>query len=120
MKTFRELVVWQKAMSFVTEIYKASGSFPKEEMYGLSGQIRRCAVSIPSNIADGFGRGTTANYIRFLLISAGSLFELQTQMEIARNLNFIGSADFQTLHDATREVERLLTALIRKLQSKTL
>ena len=87
MKTFRDLLVWQKSMSFVTEIYKVSKSFPKEEVYGLISQIRRSAVSVPSNISEGYGRQGINDYLRFFNIAFASLFELQTQLEIAFNLN---------------------------------
>ena len=82
MKTFRELIVWQKAMSFVTEVYQVSKQFPKDETFGLTSQIRRSAVSIPSNISEGYGRQGLNDYLRFLNIAMASLFELQTQLEI--------------------------------------
>ena len=91
MKTYRDLIVWQKSMVLVTEVYKISKEFPNDETYGLTSQIRRCAVSIPSNIAEGYGRNSTNDYIHFLRIATGSLYELQTQMEIALNLHYIGS-----------------------------
>jgi four helix bundle protein len=115
-KTFRDLLVWQKAMNLVTETYKVTRSFPKEEWYGLVQQIRRCAVSIPSNIAEGYGRKATNDYIRFLQISIGSLFELQTQLEISLNLEYIRKDAFVILFESTREVERMLVTLINKLQ----
>ena len=79
MKTFRDLLVWQKSMSFVTQVYKISKSFPLEENFGLTSQIRRCALSIPSNISEGYGRESLNDYLRFLNIAMASLFELQTQ-----------------------------------------
>lgn len=88
MKTFRDLLVWQKSMSFVTEIYNESKSFPKEETFGLTSQIRSSAVSIPSIISEGFGREGVKDYLRLLNIAISSLFELQTQLEIAFNLKF--------------------------------
>ena len=96
-KTFRDLLVWQKAMILVTDVYRASSSFPREEQYGLTSQLRRCAVSIPSNIAEGFGRDSTNDYLRFLSIANGSLYESQTQLEIARNLEFFGEQQFTAL-----------------------
>lgn len=87
MKTFRDLLIWQKAMTLVTNCYSISSSFPKEEMFGLTSQIRRCFISIPSTISEGCGRGTNKDYHRFLTISLGSLFEFQTQLEIAYNLH---------------------------------
>ena len=114
-RTFRDLVVWQKAMALVTEIYRHTKSFPKDETYGLISQIRRSAVSIPSNIAEGFGRHATNDYLRFLRISMGSLFELETQIEISRNLRYLNTDEFGTLDSNCREVERMLSSLIRSL-----
>jgi four helix bundle protein len=88
MKTYRDLQVWQKAMQLVTEIYGNTRSFPAEELYGLTSQIRRCAVSIPAKLAEGYGRNSTQDYVRFLRIASGSLYELQTLLEIACNLTF--------------------------------
>jgi len=80
MNSYRELQVWQKGMVLVTEVYLLTNKFPKEELYALTSQIKRCAVSIPSNIAEGFGRRHKQDYIRFLEISRSSLYELQTQL----------------------------------------
>ena len=79
MKTFRDLIIWQKPMTLVTKVYKISNTFPNNEAYGLTSQIRRCSISIPSNIAKGYGRNYTNDYIHFLRIATGSLYELQTQ-----------------------------------------
>ncbi len=117
-KTFRELIVWQKSMQLVTNIYRLSQAFPREERYGLTNQLRRSAVSVPSNIAEGFGRQTTKDYLRFLQIAMGSLFEFQTQLEIAKNLEFLSRTDFDSTFEASRELERMLSSLIRKLKSK--
>jgi len=116
MKTYRDLIVWQKAMALVTEIYKVTKSFPRREDYGLTSQIRRCAVSIPSNIAEGYGRHSRNEYVRFLQIALGSLYELQTQLEIAANLGYLKEDDFNRLYEMTREIERMLSSLIRSLQ----
>jgi len=118
MKTFRELIVWQKSMDFVTEIYKASKQFPKDENYGLTSQIRRSAVSIPSNISEGYGREGLNDYLRFLNIAMASLFELQTQLEIAYNLEYIHKEKFDNLYELSREIERMLSSFIRSLKSK--
>ena len=115
-KTYRDLIVWQKAMQFVTNVYAKSASFPQNEQFGLTSQIRRSAVSIPSNIAEGYGRNSTGDYTRFLQIALGSLFEIQTQIEIAFNLNYISENDFQALFDLSREIERMLSSLINKLK----
>lgn len=118
MKTFRELIVWQKSMNFVTEIYKVSKAFPKEESYGLISQMRRSSVSIPSNISEGFGRDSLNEYIRFLNIAISSLFELQTQIEIAFNLRYIQKKEYKVLLESSREIERMLSSFIRSLKSK--
>lgn len=115
-KTFRDLMVWRKSMSLVTEVYRASASFPSDERFGLTSQLRRCVVSIPSNIAEGFGRDTTNDYLRFLGIAKGSLYEAQTQIEIGRNLQFIEESRFGTLLEQAREIERMLTSMMRKLK----
>ena len=88
MNYFKELKVWQKAIDLVTEIYTKSQEFPKEELYGLTSQIRRSAVSIPSNIAKGCGRKTNKDFANFLGISLGSAFELETQLIIAKKFKF--------------------------------
>ncbi|MDY0779884.1 four helix bundle protein [Tenacibaculum sp. IB213877] len=117
-KTFRDLLVWQKAMFFVTEVYKITKKFPQEENFGLTSQIRRSAISIPSNIAEGFGREGIGDYLRFLNIGMASLFELQTQLEISCNLEYISKPKFEELYESTREIERMLSSLIRKIKEK--
>lgn len=113
--SYRDLLVWQKAMSLVTEVYRFSQSFPSSELYGLTSQVRRSAVSIPSNIAEGYGRHSTQDYKRFLRIAAGSLFELQTQIEIALNLNYIGQDAFTSFFEKSNELDKMLYSLISKL-----
>jgi four helix bundle protein len=117
-RTHRDLLVWQKSMVLVTDIYRKSQRFPTQEQYGLTSQIRRAAVSIPSNIAEGFGRQSTGDYIRFLNIAVGSLFEVQTQIEIAFNLSFIEESDFTVIFESTREIDRMMSSLIQKLKIK--
>lgn len=117
-RTHRDLLIWQKSMLLVTEIYRKSQRFPTQEQYGLTSQIRRAAVSIPSNIAEGFGRQSTGDYIRFLNIAVGSLFEVQTQIEIAFNLSFIPESDFTMIFESTREIDRMMSSLIQKLKIK--
>jgi len=117
-KTYRDLVVWQKSMTLVTEIYKITKIFPKDEIYGLVTQMRRCAISIPSNIAEGYGRNSTNDYIRFLRISIGSLNERQTQLEISHNLNYFEEKDFRKFYESSREVERMISSLIRKITAR--
>ena len=118
MKTFRDLIVWQKAMELVTLIYQLSKSFPKDELYGLISQMRRTAVSIPANIAEGYGRRSTQDYLRFLQIAMSSNFELQTLLEIARNLHYLSTDSFENAFDKSREIERMLSSLIKKVSSK--
>jgi four helix bundle protein len=86
------------------------------EFYGLVSQLRRCAVSIPSNIAEGYGRRSTKDYIRFLQSSVGSLYELQTQLEIAKNLEYLSEHEFNGQYETTREIERMLLSLISKIK----
>ena len=116
MSNYRNLIVWQKAMTLVTNIYQITNSFPREEAFGLTAQIRRSAVSVPSNIAEGYGRSSDSDLARFLNITAGSLYELQTQLEIARNIKYINEDDFNALYSATREVEVMLVSLINKVK----
>ena len=114
MSMFRKLLVWQKSMELVTKMYSSTQKFPKEELFGLTSQIRRSAVSIPSNIAEGYGRDSNNEYLRFLNISIGSLFELQTQIEIAKNIMYLNEKDFNDLYENSREIERMLVSFIKK------
>lgn len=117
MKTFRDIIIWQKSMALVTKCYLLTRQFPKEELFALSSQLKRCAVSIPSNIAEGFGRGSNKDYYRFLNIALGSLFEFQTQIEIAFNLGFINQENFNSIYEDSREVERMLSAFMAKIKT---
>lgn len=112
---YRDLLVWQKSMALVTRIYQQSSTLPKDELYGLTSQIRRSAVAIPANIAEGYGRNSTQDYIRFLRIANGSLFELETLLEICRNLSFIEGETYSSLFEQMLEIERMLRSLITKL-----
>ena len=114
-KTYKDLLVWQKAIHFVTQVYKVVKGFPQEELYGLTSQIKRAAVSIPSNIAEGYGRKSTKDYIRFLQIAMGSIFEIQTQLEISKNLEFVSESSFGELYEYSREIERMLSSMINKV-----
>lgn len=115
MSTFRDLLIWQKAMKFVTEIYQETSDFPNEEKFGLVSQLRRSAISVPSNIAEGYGRNSNGEFRRFLNISMGSLFEVQTQLQIARNLEFIDKNNGDNLFESSREIERMMSSFIRSL-----
>jgi len=114
-KTFRDLIVWQKAMELVTLIYQLSKAIPKDELYGLTSQMRRSAVSIPANIAEGYGRKSTQDYLRFLPISMSSNYELQTLLEIACNLKYLSMDSFKDAFDKSRELERMLSSLMVKI-----
>ena len=114
-KNYRDLLVWQKAMVLVNRIYKVSASFPDTERFALTSQLRRSSVSVPSNMAEGYGRNSTKEYVRFLHISMGSLYELQTQLEISLNQEYLKKEMFDLLFEDCREIERMLSALIRKL-----
>jgi len=114
--TFRDLIVWQKSMTMVTEVYSITKCFPSTENFGLTAQLRRSAISIPSNIAEGYGRRSTGDYLRFLQIALGSLFELQTQIEIVFNLLYIDKMVFDKSTDKTSEIDRMLSSLISKLK----
>jgi four helix bundle protein len=117
-KTYRDLQIWQKSMTLVTEVYKISKGFPKDEAYGLTSQIRRCSISIPINIAEGYGRNSTNEYIHFLRIATGSLYELQTQIEICMNLDYLNRGEFDKLYELSREIERMISSLAGKLSSQ--
>ncbi|SFN86235.1 four helix bundle protein [Bizionia echini] len=115
--TFRKLLVWQKSMALVTLIYSEVMVFPPDELYALTSQIKRSATSIPSNIAEGYGREGKKDYLRFLNIALSSLFELQTQLEIAYNLKFLKQDNFNKLYNDSREIERMLSSFIRKIKN---
>jgi four helix bundle protein len=117
-KNYSDLIAWQKAMALVELIYKASAQFPKEEVYGLTNQLRRAAVSVPSNIAEGQGRGSVNDFRRFLAISHGSLRELETQILIAKRLCFLTSAQADRVMNLAGEVGRLINGLTNSLEGK--
>lgn len=118
-KTYRDLIVWQKSMDIVVNIYKLTNNFPKSEIYGLTSQMRRCAVSIPSNIAEGRGRGkgSKKDYRHFLIISYSSGKELETQIEIAKRLQFNKNSDFIKVDNLLNEVMRMLNKMLSKLKN---
>lgn len=116
---YSELIVWQKAMDLVTEIYKITATFPSEERFGLSSQARRAAVSVPSNIAEGHGRKSTASYLNFLSIAFGSLMELETQIQIAVRLEYIVEEKAIALLVRTDEIGKMLSGLKRSLAEKS-
>ncbi len=116
LKSYKELIVWQKSMILVKEIYKISSSFPDNEKFGLTSQMRRASVSIPSNIAEGWGRLSRKSYIQFLRISRGSLFELETQILITKELNYI--SDSEIIENLITKISKMLNSIIKKLDEK--
>jgi four helix bundle protein len=117
-KNYGDLIAWQKAMDLVELIYKATSQFPREEIYGLTNQLRRAAVSVPSNIAEGQGRGSANDFRRFLSISYGSLREVETQILIAKRLHFLTEAQADRVMNLASEVGRLLNGLTKSLESR--
>lgn len=117
--SYKDLIVWQKAMDLCEEIYVATGSFPKSELYGLTSQIRRCCVSVPSNIAEGQRRGHKQEYTQFLRIAYGSGAELETQLLIALRIGFLEKDQFEKVDGALQEIMKMLNKLISVLQPKT-
>jgi len=112
-KDYKQLVVWQKAMELVVEVYSIVKLLPKEEQYAIANQMRRAAISIPSNIAEGNSRNTTKEYIQFLYISLGSKAEVETLVEISKRLGYIN--DSSNIDDLCNEVGKLINAIISKL-----
>jgi four helix bundle protein len=115
-KSYRDLVARQKAMDLVTAIYGISASFPREEIYGLTSQLRRAAVSVPSNIAEGQGRHGLAEFRHFLRQATGSLMELETQVLIAERLRYINSETANQILDSSAELGRILNGLMNSLK----
>ena len=120
LKHYKELLVWQKSYKLCLKIYGIAPNFPSEEKFGLTSQIKRSAVSNPSNIAEGYGRKTTADYIRMLYISYGSVCELETQILLAGDLDFVGGPELESLKKDITEIERMLKALIKSLENRHL
>ncbi len=118
LRTFKDLKVWQKSYDLCLSIYKYLRKFPSDEKFGLTSQIRRAAVSVPSNIAEGYGRKTTQEYIYSCYIAYGSLCELETQLQLSKDLEYLNQKDFNSILENLQEVERMLKALIRSLEYK--
>ncbi|MCF8423954.1 MAG: four helix bundle protein [Bacteroidia bacterium] len=118
MNSYRNLIVWQKSVALVTDIYTLTKSFPQEEKFGIVSQLNRASVSIPSNIAEGWGRESSKNYLQFLRISRGSLMETETLLEISKNLNYINDSEFKVISDNIEEVSKILQGLIKSIQQK--
>ncbi|WP_346859478.1 four helix bundle protein [uncultured Draconibacterium sp.] len=116
MKNFKNLNIWRKGIDLVVNVYIKSKQFPKEEIYGITSQMRRAAVSIPSNIAEGSGRNSDKDFNRFLDISLGSSFELETQLIIAHELEFLSDKDFNELNEKVIEEQKMITGLQKSLK----
>ena len=117
--SYREIKVWQKAIELVADIYSCTRSFPREELYGLAGQLRRAAVSIASNIAEGKGRRTDREFLQFLHHARGSVFEVETQLTIASRLGYMPEAEVLRLGHSASEIARMLNGLIKAITSIT-
>jgi four helix bundle protein len=120
LKNYKELKVWEKSYQLCLEVYRIIKEFPKIEIYGLISQMRRAALSIPSNIAEGYGRKTILEYLRFLYIAYGSVCELETQIMLSGDLGYLNENYLSKLHKEVGEVERMLQALIKSLENKPL
>jgi len=118
-KSYRDLIAWQKSMAFVTEIYRITKAFPKEEIYGLSSQLRRAAVSIPSNIAEGQARLSRLEFKNFLSHARGSLVEVETQLLISQNLGYLSKKQADELVMRTSELARILNGLLDAIRSSS-
>ncbi|EIY54964.1 MULTISPECIES: four helix bundle protein [Bacteroides] len=112
MGNHKELVVWQKSITLVKLVYQQTGSFPSDERFGLTNQMRRCSVSIPSNIAEGFGRGSDKELTQFLRISLGSSSELDTQLILSKELHYMDEKRYNELSALNEEVAKMLSSLI--------
>ena len=117
-RSFKDLIVWQKAVVLVTDIYAVTKLFPADERFGIVSQLNRAAVSVPANIAEGWGRKSSKNYLQFLRNSRGSLMEIETLLVISRNLNFLSSEKYIQLSGKVEEVGKILHGLIKSINEK--
>ena len=117
MRDFRQIRVWEKAHQFTLEVYKVTAQFPKEELYGLTSQLRRASASIAANIAEGFGRGGNVELARFLQIAIGSAYEVEYHILLAKDLGFIGKESNELLNTHVIEIKRMLAALLLKVRT---
>ena len=117
-RDYRDLVLWQRAIEMAAEVHRTTLKLPRHEMFGMAAQLRRAAVSVPSNIAEGSGRRTTREFIAFLHIARGSLSELKTQLVLARTIGYLADADLSKSDLLSDEVGRLLNAVIRGLRRR--
>lgn len=116
--TYKDLIAWQKAIALVTTTYSLTKHFPADEKFGLVAQLNRAVVSIPANIAEGWGRESTKNYLQFLRTSRGSLMETETLFLISRNLNFITEKDYAETSKKIEEISKILQGLIKSIKQK--
>jgi len=116
MKDFRDLKVWQKSHQLVIAVYKTTSTFPKEEVYGLTSQIRRACVSITANIAEGCGRGSDADFARFLQMAVGSASELEYYLLLCRDIDLLKQSDYECHYSKLNDVKRMLISFIQKLK----
>jgi len=119
-RNFKDLIVWQKSMSLITQIYNITRKFPKDEIYGLSSQIRRASVSVAANIAEGQWRNSNGEFIQFLGISEGSLAELETLLMVGENVGYISAEQNKLFLDSILEIKRLLLALKKSIKNPQL
>ena len=119
MRNYHDLNVWKKAHEWTIEIYKTTESFPSKEQYSLTSQMRRASYSIPMNIAEGCGKSTDAEFARFLDMSAGSASELDYQLLLATDLEYLNSASYQSLTEKLNHIRRMLTSLIKHTRTKS-
>ena len=116
-QSYKDLLIWQKGIEITEKVYLLTKSFPSEEIYSLTNQIKRATVSIPSNIAEGFGRNSTKSYVNFLKISRGSLYELETQLIIAEKQNFISDLDLlKSINELISEEGKMINSYINKIE----
>ena len=118
-KSYRDLIAWQRARDLVREVYLLTAKFPVGERFGLTSQMDRAAVSVPSNIAEGYGRATTQDYLHFLRIARGSVYELETQLVLAEDLGLCGRETSSKVAATLQEVIRLLQGLVAALERRT-
>ncbi len=118
-RSHKELIVWQKSMDLVAATYHLTENFPQREMYTLAAQMRKAAVSIPSNIAEGRSRSTRKDFIHFLRMAYGSVSELETQLLIAKRLSFVNLHEYTSCDSLLSEVSRMLHAMIKKLEARS-
>ena len=118
MKNYKELEVWQKSKNFAVTVYRATEAFPRAELFGLSAQIRRAATSVPANIAEGWGRGSTREYIQFLLIARGSLMELETHLIVADELHYFKPGNVAAFLEEIKGIGQMLNRLIQALRDR--